>query len=78
MVAQGYAQIEGIDFEETFVPVARMESIRILLCMACVLNMKLFQMDVKTAFLNGYLKDEYMWLNLKGLKIKNILILCSN
>jgi hypothetical protein len=58
LVAQGYAQIEGIDFEETFAPIARLESIRILLSMACVLNMKLFQMDVEMAFLNGYLKEE--------------------
>jgi hypothetical protein len=66
LVAQGYAQIEGIDFEETFAPVARLESIRILLSMACVLNMKLFQMDVKTAFLNGYLKEEVYVAQPKG------------
>ena len=56
LVAQGYTQVEGIDFEETFAPVARLESIRKLLGMACILDMKLYQMDVKTAFLNGYLK----------------------
>ena len=52
LVAQGYSQIEGIDFDETFAPVARLESIRILLAIACALKIKLFQMDVKSAFLN--------------------------
>lgn len=58
MVAQGYSQIEGVDFEETFAPVARLESIRLLLAVACALNFKLFQMDVKNAFLNGFLNEE--------------------
>ena len=50
LVAQGYTQIEGIDFDETFVPVTRIESIRLLLAVACILNVKLYQMDVKSAF----------------------------
>ncbi len=58
LVAQGYSQIEGIDFEETFAPVARLESIRILFAIACHFKIKLFQMDVKSAFLNGFLKEE--------------------
>ena len=58
LVAQGYSQIEGIDFEETFAPVARLESIRILLAIACSLKFKLYQMDVKSAFLNGLLEEE--------------------
>ena len=58
LVAQGYTQIEGIDFDETFAPVARLESIRLLLGVACILKFKLFQMDVKSAFLNGYLNEE--------------------
>ncbi len=58
LVAQGYAQIEGVDFDETFAPVARLESIRLLLGVACILKFKLFQMDVKSAFLNGYLNEE--------------------
>ena len=57
LVAQGYNQMEGIDFEETFAPVARLESIRILIAFACSKNFKLYQMDVKSAFLNGYLKE---------------------
>ena len=58
LVAQGYTQIEGVDFDETFAPVARLESIRLLLGVACVLKFKLYQMDVKSAFLNGYLNEE--------------------
>ena len=58
LVAQGYTQIEGIDFDETFASVARIESIRLLLAVACILNVKLYQMDVKSAFLNGILNEE--------------------
>jgi len=58
LVAQGYTQVEGLDFDETFAPVARLESIRLLLGVACILKFKLFQMDVKSAFLNGYVHEE--------------------
>ncbi|PNY10358.1 retrotransposon-related protein, partial [Trifolium pratense] len=58
LVAQGYTQIEGVDFDEIFAPVARLESIRLLLAVACILKFKLYQMDVKSAFLNGYLNEE--------------------
>ena len=58
LVAQGYSQEEGIDFEETFAPVARLEVIRILLAFAVSQFVKLFQMDVKSAFLNGFIKEE--------------------
>lgn len=58
LVAQGYNQQEGIDYDETFAPVARLESIRILLAYACAHNFKLFQMDVKSAFLNGVINEE--------------------
>ena len=60
LVAQGYTQVEGVDFDETFAPVARLESIRILLAIACHLNFKLYQMDVKSAFLNGMLQEEVL------------------
>ena len=50
--------MEGIDYDETFAPVARMESIRILLALACQLKFKIYQMDVKTAFLSGFLKED--------------------
>ena len=52
LVAQGYTQVEGINFDETFAPVARLESIRLLLSIACLIGFRLFQMDVKSAFLN--------------------------
>ncbi|KAK6136269.1 hypothetical protein DH2020_030000 [Rehmannia glutinosa] len=58
LVAQGYTQVEGVDYDETFAPVARLESIRLLLCIACFLDFKLYQMDVKSAFLNGFLNEE--------------------
>src|SRR3990170_7458518 len=58
LVAQGYTQVEGIDFDETFAPVARLEAIRILLAYANHHNILLYQMDVKSAFLNGKLEEE--------------------
>ena len=58
LVAQGYTQVERVDFDETFAPIARLESIRILLAIANHLNFKLYQMDVKSAFLNGMLQEE--------------------
>ena len=57
LVAQGYTQVEGLDFEETYDPVARLEAIRILLAYACAHNIKLYQMDMKSAFLNGYINE---------------------
>ena len=57
LVAKGFAQVEGLDFGETFAPVARLEAIRILLAYASHHNMKLFQMDVKSAFLNGLINE---------------------
>ena len=53
-----YTQVEGLDFGETYAPVARLEAIKILLAYACAHNIKLYQMDVKTAFLNGYINEE--------------------
>nr|GEY38495.1 hypothetical protein [Tanacetum cinerariifolium] len=58
LVARGYRQEEGIDFEESFAPVARLEAIRIFLAYAAHKNMIVYQMDVKTVFLNGNLQEE--------------------
>ncbi|GJR03580.1 retrovirus-related pol polyprotein from transposon TNT 1-94 [Tanacetum coccineum] len=58
LVAQGYNQQDGIDYDETYAPVARLESIKIILAYACALDFKLFQMDVKSAFLNGLINEE--------------------
>ena len=57
-MAQGYLQEEGIDFEESFAPVARLEAIKIMCAYTCYKNFKLFQMNVKSVFLNGYIKEE--------------------
>ncbi|GKF65316.1 retrovirus-related pol polyprotein from transposon TNT 1-94 [Tanacetum coccineum] len=53
LVAKGYRQEEGIDFEESFAPVTRIEAIKIFIANAATKNMIIYQMDVKTAFLNG-------------------------
>ncbi|GJS91109.1 retrovirus-related pol polyprotein from transposon TNT 1-94 [Tanacetum coccineum] len=58
LVAKGYRQEEGIDFEESFAPVAHIEDIRIFIANAASKNMTIYQMDVKTAFLNSELKEE--------------------
>ena len=58
MVCKGYAQVEGIDFDEKFAPVARMEAIWMSLAYACWRKIKVYQMDVKSKFLNGELEEE--------------------
>jgi hypothetical protein len=59
LVAQGYTQVEGLDFGETYAPVARLEAIRFLLAFVSHHDFKLYQMDVKSAFLNGPLFKEF-------------------
>jgi hypothetical protein len=58
LVAQGYSQVEGLDFEEIFAPVARLEAIRILLAFAVSKGFVLYQMDMKNAFLNDVIQEE--------------------
>jgi hypothetical protein len=58
LVAKGYSQVEGLNFNETFAPIAKLESIRMLLAYAIHHSFKLYQMDVKSAFLNGLIKEE--------------------
>lgn len=58
LVVKGYNQEEGIDYEETYAPVARLEAIRLLLAFACLADFKLYQMDVKSSFLNGLIQEE--------------------
>ncbi|GJX53774.1 integrase, catalytic region, zinc finger, CCHC-type containing protein [Tanacetum coccineum] len=61
LVAKGYQQKEGIDFKESFAPVARIKAIRIFIANAASKNMTIYQMDVKNAFLNGELIEENLW-----------------
>ena len=58
LVAKGYNQEEGIDYDETVAPVVRLKAIRILLAFVSFMDFKLFQMDVKSAFLNGFIEEE--------------------
>ncbi|GAA0151671.1 transmembrane signal receptor [Lithospermum erythrorhizon] len=65
-LASGYTQVEGVDFEETFAPVTRLEAIRLLLSLACLVKFKLYQMDVQSAFLNGIIQEEVYLEQPKG------------
>ena len=65
LVCKGYSQMEGIYYDETFSPVARMEAIRMFLAFACYQDLKVYQMDVKFAFLNGDLEEEVYMENQK-------------
>ena len=65
-VCKGYAQVEGIEFEKMFSPVARMEEIRLILAYACSKNIKVYHMDVKSTFLNGELEEEVYIEQQKG------------
>nr|GEV84649.1 retrovirus-related Pol polyprotein from transposon TNT 1-94 [Tanacetum cinerariifolium] len=66
LVAEGYRQEEGIDFEESFAPVARIKAIKIFIANATSKNMTIYQMDVKTSFLNGELMEEVYVSQLEG------------
>ncbi|GJX71800.1 copia protein [Tanacetum coccineum] len=70
LVAQGYTQEEGIDYDEVFAPVARIEAIRLFLAYASFKYFVVYQMNVKSAFLYGKLKKKFMSINLQGLKIQ--------
>ena len=67
LVCKGYAQEEGIDYEETFSPVARMEGVRTLLAYVAYKGFKVYQMDVKSIFLNGILEEEVYIEQPKGI-----------
>ncbi|GKF79736.1 retrovirus-related pol polyprotein from transposon TNT 1-94, partial [Tanacetum coccineum] len=73
LVAKGYQQEEGIDFEESFAPIARIKAIRLFIAnVAASKNITIYQMDVKTAFLNGELKEEVYVVNQRVLLIQTI------
>jgi len=65
-VAQEYTQVEGVNFDKSFALVARLVSIRIILSIAYIMNFKLYQMDMKSAFLNELLNEEVFVKQLKG------------
>ncbi|CAL9007544.1 unnamed protein product [Prunus brigantina] len=71
LVAKGYSQKPGIDFNETFAPVARLDTVRTLIALAAQRGWKLFQLDVKSAFLNGVLHEEVYVDQPPGFVIKN-------
>ena len=60
LVAKGYNQEEGIDYDETYAPVVRLEAIRLQLAFVCIMDFRLFQMEVKSAFSMVTLKKRYM------------------
>lgn len=68
LVAKGFTQTQGVDYDETFSPVAMIKSIRILLAIAAFHNYEIWQMDVKTAFLNGTLSEDVYMVQLEGFK----------
>ena len=57
-VARGFSQVEGVDYEDTFAPVARYTSIRSIISIAAKMGWKIHQIDVKTSFLNGFIQEE--------------------
>ena len=85
LVVKGFRQKESLDYFDTYSPVTRITSIRLLIALAAMYDLQIHQMDVKTAFLNGELRKKFIWNNLKGLlspdkKIKsvNLLSLCMD
>ncbi|KAL0410795.1 UNVERIFIED_CONTAM: Retrovirus-related Pol polyprotein from transposon TNT 1-94 [Sesamum latifolium] len=67
LVAKGFKQKEGIDYFDTYSPVARLTTIRVLIALASVYNLPIHHMDVKTAFLYGELRRKYTWISLRDL-----------
>eukprot|EP00253_Pinus_taeda_P014949 PITA_14949 len=68
-VARGFSQVEGVDYEESFAPVARYTSIRSIISIAAEMGWKIHQMDVKTAFLNGFIQEEVYIEQLQGFEV---------
>ena len=66
LVAKGFRQVQGVDYDETFSPVAMLKSVRILLAIAAYFDYEIWQMDVKTTFLNGNLTEDVYMIQPKG------------
>jgi hypothetical protein len=71
LVCKGYAQVEGQDFDETFEPVARLEAMRMFISYVCHKNFKVYQMDVKSTFINGYLEENVYVEQPEGFLVTN-------
>ena len=69
LVAKGFTQIAGIDYEETFAPVARLDSLRLLLSLAATYDWEIHQIDIKSAYLNGLLNKEIYMEQPKGFEV---------
>ena len=65
-VAKGFQQVQGVDYDDTFSPVAMLKSVRIMLAIAAFYDYEIWQMDVKTAFLCGFLKEELYMIQAEG------------
>ena len=63
---RSFRQVQGVDYDETFSPVATLKSVRIMLAIAAFYDYEIWQMDVKTAFLNGFLEEELYMMQLEG------------
>nr|KYP64079.1 Retrovirus-related Pol polyprotein from transposon TNT 1-94 [Cajanus cajan] len=70
LVVKGYAQVPGVDFSETFAPVAHLDTIRLLLALTAHKGWRVYHLDVKSAFLNGYLEEEIFLEQPEGFRIK--------
>ena len=66
LVAKGFRKVQGVDYDETFSPVAMLKSVRVMLAIATFYDCEIWQMDVKTAFLNGFLKEELYMMQREG------------
>ena len=71
-------RLQGIDFEETFSPVSIMEAIHLILAYACSKNVKVYQMDVKSTFLNGELEEEVYIEQPEGFQLSETQTMCVN
>ena len=77
-VTRGFSQKEGIDYEETFAPIARYTSIRTVLSLVAVMKWKVHQMDVKKKFLNGVVRRKCTWNNHWDLRHMKNILMCAN
>ena len=78
LVAKGFRQVQGVDYDETFSPIVMLKSVLIMLEIAAFYDYEIWQMDVKTAFLNGFLEEELYMMQPEGLSIQNVLTKCAS